>query len=51
LKKGQKNGRTHQVENFETLLATLRMHLGKGETQESEMFENAALAAPLASSI
>ncbi len=36
---------------LETLLATLRMHLGKGETQESEMFENAVLAAPLSSSI
>jgi DNA-binding NtrC family response regulator len=31
---------------LETLLATLRMHLGKRETQESEMLENAALAAP-----
>jgi DNA-binding NtrC family response regulator len=31
---------------LETLLATLRMHVGKGEAQESEMFENAALAAP-----
>ena len=30
---------------LETLLATLRMHLGKGETQENEIFENAALAA------
>lgn len=30
---------------LETLLATLRMHLGKGETQESETYENAALAA------
>ena len=29
---------------LETLLATLRMHLGKGETQESEMFENAVPA-------
>ncbi len=36
---------------LETLLATLRMHLGKGKTQESEMFENAVLAAPLSSSI
>ena len=29
---------------LETLLATLRMHLGKGETQKSEIFENASLA-------
>ena len=36
---------------LETLLATLRMHLGKGETQESEMFENAVLATPLSSRI
>ena len=36
---------------LEALLATLRMHLGKRGRQESEMFENAALAAPLASSI
>ena len=36
---------------LETLLATLRMHLGKGQRQESEMFENAALAAPVAASI
>ena len=31
---------------LETLLATLRMHLGKEQRQESEMLENAALAAP-----
>jgi DNA-binding NtrC family response regulator len=31
---------------LETLLATLRMHLGKRETQEIEMLENAVLAAP-----
>ena len=36
---------------LETLLATLRMHLGKGETQQSEIFENAVLAAPLSSHI
>ena len=30
---------------LETLLATLRMHLGKGQMQENEIFENAALAA------
>jgi hypothetical protein len=40
-----------KLKTLKTLLAPLRMHLGKGETQESEMFENAALAAPLASSI
>jgi len=36
---------------LETLLATLGMHLGKGGNQEGEMFENAALGAPLTSSI
>jgi DNA-binding NtrC family response regulator len=36
---------------LETLLATLRMHLGKRGKQEGEMFENAVLAAPLSSSM
>jgi DNA-binding NtrC family response regulator len=37
---------------LETLLATLLMHLGKGEKQEeSEIFENAVLATPLSSSV
>jgi DNA-binding NtrC family response regulator len=36
---------------LETLLATLLMHLGKGGNLEGEMFENAALAAPLPSSV
>ena len=36
---------------LETLLATLRMHLGKGQRQEAEIFENAALAEPVAASI
>jgi hypothetical protein len=35
----------------ETLLATLLMHLGKGDKQEDEIFEKAILAKPLAPSI
>ena len=35
-----------KLKTLKTLLATLRMHVGKGQTQESEMFENAVLAAP-----
>ena len=51
LNKREKMDAPAKFKTLKTLLATLRMHLGKGETQESEMFEIAALAAPFASSI